>query len=1005
MARHGIARIVSVLVAVGVVFCAGEKAQAETLLFGTGWENRQSPGYMNRVEDAMNVAGYFNTSNPPPECGRRKKERVYEGDYSLLIAGYSQSATAQCYYRLFDEYAFPVVNGMKISYWIFHAEGTPKIALDGQFTDGTPFRTFNSGGVLTDQNGVWIHPAARRDPMNKWYYVEADLSRAAGKTIAFLMFSFDNDARYGGDRYVGRYRAYVDDLRIVVPDPPPPAVPAFPEAEGFGAISVGGRYGRVFEVTNLNDAGAGSLRAAIEAIGPRTVVFRTSGTIELQDTLTIFNPYITIAGQTAPGDGIALKNEALEIRAHDVIVRHLRSRPGPTGEVHGIEMGDGASRVVIDHCSVSWGVDEDFSIYGSNDYTDDGRLMSIRDITLQWSIFSEALHDSVHSKGPHSMGMMLGKGGGNLSVHHNLLAHNNERNPRIKTSGGPDGIVDFVNNVIYNFGAAAGMFSDDYGKLHVNYVGNYLKRGRDSHDDCAVELTYMDKGCGFAVFAQDNILVERDGSGRRQARFCTSDEEDDAVVQCPESEGGLVPSPHPAPPVRTTSADEAYQQVRDKAGATLPRRDAVDRRILSPVATGEGRIIDDPTEVGGWPVLASAEPPADSDHDGMSDAWEERYGFNPSDPSDGPQDADGDGYTNLEEYLNGTFPVIPAQPRVAEISIPSDGGTYFYEENTFVSSYAAATSTAHLKEMRLLISSNLTEEDNQFYGVVIQESAGVFKAYLHDDYSRYPTTRYVPGQGWLGGYPIGVGQPMRNGLYVENRWARWNVGESYLTIDPNSKTIRIYWNVIFHYDRAITSQGVFAHVTSKYGEVDSTSPDHVIYGWHRKGTWSIWGVGPVVMNPSFELDAAGSTRVPSYWWPSPGTPWNTRFELVTQPVTHGTRSLKIETVPSNFNYYQGIWQNTPSPGPGKSVVFSCDLSVARGTVVINVYTYDPFPNVVWLGYAVVNSNGGFQRVEVPFRTLAPERYTRLHYRIDGIQPPNTTETAAFYVDNVSLAVK
>ena len=159
------------------------------------------------------------------------------------------------------------------------------------------------------------------------------------------------------------------------------------------------------------------------------------------------------------------------------------------------------------------------------------------------------------------------------------------------------------------------------------------------------------------------------------------------------------------------------------------------------------------------------------------------------------------------------------------------------------------------------------------------------------------------------------------------------------------------------------------------------------------------------MNPSFEFDAAGSTRVPSYWWPSTGTFWSTRFELVNQPVTDGTRSLKIETLPSDYNYYQGIWQNTASPGPGRSMVFSCDLFVVRGTVVINVYTYDPFPNVVWLGYAVVNSNGGFQRVEVPFRTLIPERYTRLHYRIDGIQPPNTTETSAFYVDSVSLEVK
>ena len=779
------------------------------------------------------------------------------------------------------------------------------------------------------------------------------------------------------------------------------ALPAFPGAEGFGAQTPGGRGGKVYFVETLDDripAPAGSLRAAVEATGPRIVVFRTSGTILLQAPLKITNPFITIAGRTAPGDGIALRlnhtdgNAAIEIRAHDVVLRYLRVRPGPAGEVDGIWLTDGASNVVIDHCSVSWAVDENLTLYGSNDFTDDGLLMRIRDITIQWSILSEALYDSVHSKGPHSMGLMLGKGSGNLSVHHNLLAHNNRRNPHIKTSGGTGGVVDFVSNVIYNFGDAAGEVTDDYGKVQINYVGNFLKEGTDSGSSCGLAFDHDGEEGGFGVFVQGNVRQQRNGT-RGDAPIC--------VLRS----GDVVPNRYTAPPITAASAEEAFNQVLAGAGATLPKRDPVDQRVITSAGNRSGTIIDDPSDVGGWPILASGEPPLDTDRDGMPDEWEEFYGLNPRDPSDGPQDADGDGYTNVEEYLNGTFPVIPAQPRVGNIAVPSEGGTYFYEENTFVSTYAAATATAHLKDMRFLISTNLTEEDNQFYGVVIQETPGVFKAYLHDSYSRYPTTRYAPGQGWLGGYPIGVGQPTHNGDYIENNWVRWNVGESFITIEATTKTIQIHWNVMFHYTQAIASQGVFVHVTSKYGEVDSTSPDHVVYGWHRKGTWSVWGAGPVVMNPSFELNAAGSTYVPSYWWPSPGTPSNTKFEIVSQPVTDGTRSLKVETALSNYNYYQGIWQNTKSPGPGRNLVFSCNLYVLRGTVVVNVYTYNPFPSVVWLGNAVVTSNGGFRRVEVPIRTLTPEVYNRLHYRIDGIQPSASVPTTLFYVDNVELEVK
>jgi len=771
------------------------------------------------------------------------------------------------------------------------------------------------------------------------------------------------------------------------------AVPAFPGAEGFGAMTPGGRGGRVYFVETTADdipAPRGSLREAVEAEGPRIVIFRVGGTIELQSTLAITHPYITIAGQTAPGDGIALKNgmdqpgPAVEISTHDVVIRHLRIRPGPANpneesETEAIRMTDNARDVVVDHCSLSWGVDENLSTWGSN---------TIRNITIQWSIISEALFDSNHHKGAHSMGSMAGRGSGDISMHHNLFAHNNRRNPRIKTT---DGVVDFAYNVLYNYGAAAGECTDDEGPIDLNFRSNFIKDGPRSNA-CSLHLWHEEDKpeFGFVLFLQDNWRLRRDG-GEEEAGICA-----------PQTGVVMISQPHPAPPIAMSSAREAFQQVLAYAGAILPKRDPVDQRILEETRTGGGRIIDDPSQVGGWPVLNSATPPADADRDGMPDDWENFYGFNRLNLADGSQDADGDGYTNVEEYLNGTFPIPPTLPRVGEVVVPSDHATYHYEENIFVSSYSISTATPDVKDMRLLISNTLREEDYQFYGVVLQETPGVFKAYLHNGYSRYPETKDIPGKGWVGGYPIGVGRPLHDGRYIENRWARWNVGESFVAVDTASRKIQAHWSILFLYGYKVQlSQTVFSSGSSRYGETDP-SPQH---GWHSRGSWAVLGEGTVVKNSSFEFNAPGSTSPPSFWSLSPGTPWNTRFELMAQPVTQGTRSLRIETIPSNVNYYQGVWQDTKSPGPGKSLVFACDLFVARGTAVINVYTFNPFPNVVWLGNAVVNANGGFQKINVPFRTLAVENYQRLHYRIDGIQPSGTTTNTLFFVDNATLEVK
>ena len=430
-------------------------------------------------------------------------------------------------------------------------------------------------------------------------------------------------------------------------------IPAFPGAEGFGAYTVGGRGGKVIEVTNLNDCGPGSLRAAIETRGPRIVVFRIGGTIELKSALTLRNPFITIAGQTAPGGGITLKNRPSNTEApmvvgtHDVIIRYIRMRPGPpsvqstAGDA--LSIGDLTAdvyNVIIDHSSFSWATDEVVDTW-----------LDVHDITIQWSIISEGLHNSTHKQGPHSMGMLLGsQGSGNISIHHNLFAHNKGRNPRVNTGG----VVDIVNNVIYNPGDHPSTIDNEWHPVPpVNYVGNFYKMGDNSKRDYLVNT----KGKPAEIYVQGNITPNRP----------TNDLDEVEYVVEPGSMKFVVPTMHPVALVTTLSGSEAYDQVLTNAGATLPQRDAVDKRIVNDVINGTGKIINDPSEVGGWPQLAAGTPPLDSDHDGMPNGWENLYGFNLNDPSDGNADADGDGYTNIEEYLNGTVPTSDDTPPVLNV--------------------------------------------------------------------------------------------------------------------------------------------------------------------------------------------------------------------------------------------------------------------------------------------------------------------------------------------------
>ncbi len=447
----------------------------------------------------------------------------------------------------------------------------------------------------------------------------------------------------------------------LVPDPAAPSVPvAFPGAEGMGSQTGGGRGGTVIEVTNLDDAGPGSLRAAIEATGARIVVFRLAGTIELKTSLIISNPYITIAGQTAPGQGITLRDisaavEALiEIQTHDVIVRYLTLRAGPPSAGDAMQILASASHdtynVVVDHNSMSWAVGRDLSTW-----------YDVHDVTIQWNLFSEALNCSINPKGCHSKGVLLGgyasdenkdqPGAYNLSFHHNLMAHDGERSPYIEAAG----VVDVVNNVAYNpFGTFAHIdMVDQIAADQVNYVGNYYKPGPNTEVKYGIRA--INPGtAGAGIFVKGNIGPQRENETLP-----------DINIVNPDSRQFVVSSPFPAAPITTTSAAQAYDQVLGDAGANkgldctgsfVMRRDPIDVRIVADVQNGTGKIIDDPSQVGGWLAIAPAAPCADSDHDGMPDAWEQRCGFNPNDPSDAAQDSDGDGYTNIEEFLNGTQP-------------------------------------------------------------------------------------------------------------------------------------------------------------------------------------------------------------------------------------------------------------------------------------------------------------------------------------------------------------
>jgi pectate lyase len=431
----------------------------------------------------------------------------------------------------------------------------------------------------------------------------------------------------------------------------PAAIVAFPGAEGAGALSRGGRGGRVIRVTNLEDAGEGSLRAAVEAKGPRTIVFDVGGTIRLTRPLVVRNGQVTIAGQTAPGGGITLRDRHFEIAADDVVVRYIRSR---LGDAAGVESDaftiSSGRRIIVDHVSASWSVDETLS--SGSDYK--APKDDLRDVTVQWSIISESLRRSAHAKGEHGYGSLLrGARGARMSFHHNLWAHHLARMPRPGNYLTPDqdsvgGFYDFRSNVFYNWGGSQAGYNADSGakasRSTYNFVDNAYKTGPDSKKPVAFD----ERGPLARAWFSGNSM---NGAVPRDPW---------SLVTGLTAADNRLAGPIRFPAVTRDPAARAYQRVLAAAGASR-FRDSVDARVVETVRSGTGRLIDSQKEVGGWPELALGTPWRDGDGDGMPDDWERARGHNPADSTDGPADTDGDGYTNLEEWLNSLAAPSPAR--------------------------------------------------------------------------------------------------------------------------------------------------------------------------------------------------------------------------------------------------------------------------------------------------------------------------------------------------------
>jgi len=456
-------------------------------------------------------------------------------------------------------------------------------------------------------------------------------------------------------------------------------IPVFPGAEGGGSFTPGGRGGKVVVVTSLADAGPGTLREACETGGARVVVFNVAGIIRLSTPIHLRAPYITIAGQTAPGDGICVTGSSFLIDTHDVVLRHVRFRRGAQDVAFRDDAvgGNPVGNIMIDHVSASWGLDENMSIYRHvyerDSITHKGEKLPTVNVTIQNSIFSEAM-DSYN----HAFGSTIG--GHNSLFARNLWASNISRN----CSVGMDGGFNFVNNVVYNWWNRSVDGGDN--KSFFNIINNYFKPGPITPLDKPISYRLLKPEAGRdkshpvsfgKAFVSGNIVEGNakvtknnwDGGVQLAEEFKLEDYVKDIRVdkafEMPMSSANIM------------STKNVYNFVLQNAGANFPKRDAVDTRVVKTVVTGKAiyvedaplfipkyvkrrlsadsykqGIITDIRQVGGLPEY-KGQPVIDTDMDGMPDAWEKANGLNPNDPTDAVKDCNGDGYTNIEKYING----------------------------------------------------------------------------------------------------------------------------------------------------------------------------------------------------------------------------------------------------------------------------------------------------------------------------------------------------------------
>ena len=393
--------------------------------------------------------------------------------------------------------------------------------------------------------------------------------------------------------------------------PTPPVnvnfLPAFPGAEGFGAVAMGGRGGTVIKVTNLSDSGSGSFRACAEATGPRNCIFEVSGTISLADKVSIKNPNLTIAGESSPSPGITLKGAPIEIKTSDIIIRHIRIRVGNQSPVSPSDLdgmailGPNSKKIIIDHVSISWAVDENLNTWY------DG----VTDVTISNSIISEALDNSTHPEGPHSKGFLIGDYAKKVALINSVFAHNYDRHPFLK--GGTSSVV--LNNLFYNFGQPYGTRlgstdSSSAGPILTTIQGNIYIKGPDtSSSSDAVSLSTAASGSQWYV--NDNKMENV------RAGLATNTQTRPIWFEL------LTPDP----------STNIENQLLLGAGSRPKDRDSVDNRVITEIKNRSGRIIDNPSDVGGWPTLAQ----------------NTRAFPVPANPN---ADDDSDGYTNLEELLH-----------------------------------------------------------------------------------------------------------------------------------------------------------------------------------------------------------------------------------------------------------------------------------------------------------------------------------------------------------------